>query len=139
MSIPDRRLGIVRVHLPDGRSVPLQFTYARIDERGHGWVSDQFKAVAKGGAGSSAAMAALLDVASGGQIEADGFLAAPMATYPLQPVANGLWEAWSLAKNGPDKEVAEDGEAPLSRLRILWAMLTGSRSATKSPTRCSGA
>lgn len=122
---PDVRQGIVRLPLPDGREIALQFTYARIDAKGHVWVADQFKAMAKGGKGSSAAIAGLLEVASGGEVSADAVVAAPMAEYPLQTVANALWSAWGLAKLGPSGEVADDGEAPLSRRRTLWKRLFG--------------
>lgn len=124
----DARLGIVRLPLPDGRAVPLCFTYAAIDKQGHDWLLEQFKSVQKGKAGSSQALADLLDLASDGEIAAADVMAAHMAEYPLSACLKSLWAAWELAQHGPAGRSAEDGPAnPQPRRLTLWSSLFGRR------------
>lgn len=125
----DARLGIVRLELPDGRSVPLQLTYERLDARGHDWMLEQLKSVQKGRAASSTALAELVDVLSGGEITASAFTAAPMAEYPLATTLKAIWATWELAQYGPAGRPASDGAAnPRKPRQTLWSSLFGRRS-----------
>lgn len=125
MQASDLRLGIVRLSLPDGRSIPLQLTYAALDTKGHDWLLDQFKAIQKGRSGSSTAVAELLEVLSDGVLKSQDILSAPAAVYPVSSTLKALWSAWELGQYGPDGRPAEDGAAnpPLSRQPTLWARL----------------
>lgn len=126
----DARLGIVRLPLPDGRTVPLQLTYAALDSHGHDWLLEQFKAVQKGRAGAYTALAALLEVMSAGEIVAADMIAAPMATYPLATCQRAAWSAWELAQYGPQGRSAEEGPAnPPKRRPTLWRRIFGPLSA----------
>ena len=60
MTPTDERLGIVRLSLPDGRTVPLRFTWARIDAVGREWIVKQFETIIAGKDGCQAAMAEML-------------------------------------------------------------------------------
>jgi len=123
----DARFGIVRLDLPDGRSVALQLTYAALDARGHQWMLDSFRAVQKGKPGSASALADLLEVLSGGAITAAEVNAAPAAAYPLGHAMKACWSAWEIAQYGPQGRPAEDGaeNPPQSRRRTRWSTLFG--------------
>lgn len=131
MTPTDERLGIVRLPLPDGRAVPLQLTYAAMDAKGHDWLLEQFKAIQKGRAGSSTAMAEALEVLSAGEIQAVDVLAAPMAAYPLAACLKASWQAWELAQYGPQgRSVEADPENPPKSARPTWLRrIFGRRSA----------
>lgn len=125
----DERLGIVRLSLPDGRSVPLQLTYAAMDVRGHDWLLEQFRAMQKGKPGASVAMADALEVLSVGELKAAEIVAAPMAAYPMADCLRACWKAWELAQYGPAGRPAEDGTAnprPSPR-RTWWGRIFGRR------------
>lgn len=127
----DARDGIVRLDLPDGRSVPLQLSYAALDARGHDWMLAQFKAVQKAKTGSSTAMADLLEVLSSGEIDAAAMLAGPVSAYPLSSCLKATWAAWEIAQYGPQGRPAEEGPANPQTARpwrTLWNSLFGRRS-----------
>lgn len=128
----DARLGIVRLPLPDGRLIPLQLTYAALDARGHDWVLEQFRLAQKGKAGSSSAIAELLEMLSGGELQASVVMAAPAAEYPLSPTLKALWATWELGQHGPAGRPAEEGPAnpPKSVRQTWWRRVFGPRSAT---------
>lgn len=122
MAPTDERLGIVRLSLPDGRAIPLQLTYAALDAKGHDWLLEQFKAMQRGRAGSSTAMAEALDVLSDGEISAAEVLAAPMAEYPLAVCLKAAWSAWELAQYGPaGRSVEADTATPQKSARPTWS------------------
>jgi len=123
----DERLGIVRLPLPDGRSVPLQLTYAALDAKGHDWLLEQFKAMQKGKPGASLAMAEALEIMSAGQLKAADVMAAPMAEYPMAECLRSCWRAWELAQHGPSGRPAADGpENPrLSPRKTWWGRIFG--------------
>lgn len=127
MQPTDERLGIVRLPLPDGRSVPLQLTYAALDAKGHDWLLDQFKAMQKGKPGASLAMAEALEIMSAGQLKVADVMAAPMAEYPMAECLRSCWRAWELAQHGPSGRPAEDGsENPrLSPRKTWWGRIFG--------------
>lgn len=126
----DARLGIVRLELPDGRSIPLQLTYERLDARGHDWMLEQLKSVQKGRTASSTALAELVEVLSGGEITASAFTAAPMAEYPLASTLKAIWATWELAQYGPGGRPATEGAAnPRKPRQTWWKRLTGQPSA----------
>lgn len=121
MTPTDERLGIVRLPLPDGRTVALQLTYAALDAKGHDWLLEQFKAMQKGRSGGSTALAEALEVISAGQIKAVDVLAAPMATYPLAHCLKACWQAWELAQYGPaGRSVEADTANPRKSARPMW-------------------
>lgn len=122
MTPTDERLGIVRLPLPDGRTIPLQLTYAAMDAKGHDWLLEQFKAMQKGRSGSSTALGEALEVMSGGQILATDVLAAPMAAYPLAHCLKASWQAWELAQYGPaGRSVEADTANPQKSARPTWS------------------
>lgn len=127
----DERLGIVRLSLPDGRTVPLQLTYTAMDANGHDWLLEQFKAVQQGRAGSATALGELLAVMSGETVKAADVTSAPMAAYPLAHCLKALWTAWELAQYGPQgRSVEADPANPPKRRRpTLWKRIIGRRSA----------
>lgn len=125
----DERLGIVRLALPDGRTVALQVTYEALDAIGYAGVIDLLKVVQKGRAGSQAAMAELLAVMSAGAISVDDVRSSPVAAFPTSVCLQALWDCWSLAQYGPDGRPAEDGaeNPPKSRRPTLLSRLFGRR------------
>ncbi|GAA0212437.1 hypothetical protein QOZ96_003602 [Brevundimonas nasdae] len=123
--VSDDRLGIVRLHLPDGRSIPLQLTYAALDAHGYEWVMDRFKDLQKGRSGSSKAAGDLIELLSNGAVSSSEVLSAPAASYPLNATLKALWRAWEIGQYGPDGRSAEEGPANprKSRRPTLWARL----------------
>lgn len=121
MQASDERLGIVRLSLPDGRTVPLQLTYAALDVRGHEWLLDQFRVMQKGKSGSLQAMADALEVMTSGELKAEAIMAAPLAEYPLAPAVKACWKAWELGQYGPrGRPAAEGAENPQKAPRRTW-------------------
>lgn len=117
----DPREGIVSLNLPDGRTIPLQLTYAALDAKGHDWLLEQFKAMQKGRSGGSTALAEALEVMSAGQIKAADVLSAPMAAYPLAVCLKAVWAAWELAQYGPQgRSVEADTANPRKSARPTW-------------------
>ena len=121
----DARDGIVRLDLPDGRSVPLCLSYEALDKYGHQWVIDQLKVVQKGKAGAQKALAELLELLTGGDLTAEAVMTAPVQAYPLGHCLKAVIESWELAQYGPDGRSGEDAPAnPQNRRLTLWARLT---------------
>lgn len=131
MTPNDAREGIVRLPLPDGRSVPLQLTYAAMDAKGHDWLLEQLKAVQQGRSGGSTALGEALEILSAGQITAADVLTAPMAAYPLADCLKAIWRAWELAQYGPrGRSVEADTANPRQSARPTWLRrIFGRRSA----------
>lgn len=123
---PDRRLGIVRLPLPDGRALPLQLTFAALDAHGHDWFLSRFKEMQRGHGASATARAELLEAMSAGSVTAEDVRAAPVASYPMASTMKAVWEAWELAQYGPDgREAAPAPENPRKRPPTWWARITG--------------
>lgn len=121
----DERDGIVRLTLPDGRSVPLQLTYQALDARGHGWMLEQFRIVQKAKAGAQRSLADLLEVLSDGAVSAEAVMASPVHAYPLGRCLTSAWSAWEIAQYGPAGRPAEEGTAnprtaPRRLIRWRW-------------------
>jgi len=136
----DERLGIVRLPLPDGRTIPLQLTYQALDTRGHDWMLDQFRAMQKARTGSARAIAELLEVLSQGEVVASDVMTAPAGDYPLSATMKALWAAWEIAQYGPAGRPAEDGKVdPQLSVRQTWLKrLFGRRSGQAYQRRSSG-
>lgn len=125
----DAREGIVRLDLPDGRSIPLQMSYAAMDVRGHGWVIEQLETLQRAKAGSTRAIADLLEVFSAGEIVSEQVMAGSAATYPIGPCTRAIWSAWGLAFHGPAGRPAEDSEPDPQKAAppTWWRRLLGQR------------
>lgn len=121
--LSDERLGIVRLNLPDGREVALQWTWAIIDRLGHDAIMTRLRSCQKGGAGVGAAAGELLEAATAGAIQAKDVVGAPAAVFPVTPVFNALWRSWELAQYGPDGRPAEDGATNPPKRRTLLGRL----------------
>ena len=106
----DERAGIVRLELPDGRTVSLQLHYAAMDVRGHGWIIEQLEVLQRAKGGSDRAIADLLEVFTGGEIVSEQVMAGSAAAYPIGPCTRAIWSAWGLAFHGPTGRPAEDSE-----------------------------
>lgn len=98
----DARLGIVRLSLPDGRAVPLRFSWDRIDAVGRAWIVERFEAVIAGGEGCQQALAELLVLASGDEVKAAEMFDTSASPMPFELVSAALLEAWHLARFGPN-------------------------------------
>ena len=124
----DAREGIVRLELPDGRSLALQLTYGRIDLKGHGWILERLEQVQRARGGSSRAVAELLETFTAGAVLADEIMAASAAAYPFGLCMPAIWKAWELAYYGPDgKPGSAATENPQKRRPTLLGRLTGRR------------
>ena len=104
----DARQGIVRLDLPDGRSLPLCVTYERLDAHGHGWVIERLETLRKARRGANRAQSELLELFSNGAILAEEIMAAPVPTYPLGPCTRAIWSAWEMAFHGPNGRPGTD-------------------------------
>lgn len=124
----DRREGIARLDLPDGRAVALQLTFTVLDARGHDWFIEQLKAMQKGRLASSSARADLLESLSNGAVTADEVRAAPVAAYPIAPTMKAIWSAWELAQYGPDGRSGDEAPANPPKSRPMsWKRIFGRR------------
>lgn len=126
--VKDDRLGIVRLSLPDGRTAPLRFTWARIDAVGREWIVEKFAAIIAGKAGCQAAMAELLVLASGGAIETSELLSEDGETLVgFEAAFEALNDAWLIARFGPTRKAPGQPENPPkrrpTRLRRFFARL----------------
>lgn len=118
MEATDERIGIVRLPLPDGRTVPLRFTWSRIDAVGRDWIVDAFGKMVKGEPGCQAAMADMLILASGHEIKASDLLSEDGPVVGFEAAFKALEDAWAVARFGPTRRPAEDGaENPRKSLR----------------------
>lgn len=124
----DKRQGIVRLPLPDGRDVALQLTFAVLDSRGHDWFIEQMKVMQKGRTASAMARAELVEALSGGAVKAEEMAAAPVSDYPLAATMKAIWSAWEIAQYGPDGRSGDEAPAnpPTSR-PTLWERISGRR------------
>ena len=118
----DERRGIVPLAMPDGRAVPLRFTWRAIDQLGRGGVTALFSKVEAGEPGDMTALAKLIEAASGGELTADAILQDPP---PFNDAFVAVLEAWALAARLP--QGVKRAENPLNRpwtsLRTLWGRL----------------
>lgn len=129
MQPTDERLGIVRLSLPDGRAVALRFTWARIDAMGRSWIVDAFAKMVKGEPGCQAAMADMLVLVSGGEIQPADVLSEEQPVVGFEVAFKALEEAWLLARFGPARRPAEDGpENPRKSRRTWWRLFKSPRS-----------
>lgn len=128
----DEREGIVRLDLPDGRSIPLCLTYRALDARGHGWMLDQFKMVQSSKAGAEKAMADLLEVLSDGGVTSAEIMSSPVHAFPLGHCLKSALKAWEIAQYGPAGRSADEALANPQKppRRTLLSMLTMRRSAS---------
>lgn len=124
----DKRQGIVRLPLPDGRDVALQLTFAALDSRGHDWFIEQMKVMQKGRAASATARAELIEALSGGAITVDDMAVASVSAYPLAPTMKAIWSAWEIAQYGPEGRSGDEAPAnPLKSRPTLWKHIFGRR------------
>lgn len=115
----DERLGIVR--LPHGgRVIPLRFTWARIDAVGREWIVKQFETIIAGKDGCQAAMAELLVLASGAELTATDLLNEDGEPLGFETAFKALEDAWTLARFGPTRRPAEDGQENPQKPRRMW-------------------
>lgn len=130
----DERLGIVRLSLPDGRTVPLQFTWRAVDALGRGGVSELLEKAGSGEPGDMDAMARLIEASSSGRITRDELMDGAL---PFNDAFVPVLRAWTLAARRP----VNASENPLKRLltliswRRLMRWLAGLASAMKSSGR----
>lgn len=119
MTPADDRLGIVRFQYGE-RTIPLRFTWPRIDAVGRKWIVAQFESIVAGGDGCQAAMAELLVLASGGEVSATDLLSEDGETLSFETAFKALEDAWLLARFGPTRRPAEDGPANPQKTRRTW-------------------
>lgn len=120
------RDGTVLLSMPDGRAVPLRFTWRAIDMVGAGGVGELIDKAGSGQPGDMTALATLVQAATNGQIKVEDLLdgdAPPFsATYVL------IVAAWTEAMRKPQGEGGAAGANPLTRLltslKRLWGRLT---------------
>lgn len=120
MGPTDERLGIVRLPLPDGRMVPLRFTWPRIDAMGRSWIVESFAKMVKGEPGCQAAMADMLVLVSGGEIQPSDVLSNDQPVVGFEPAFKALEDAWLVARFGPTRRPAEDGSENPRKTRPTW-------------------
>lgn len=114
----DERLGIVRFPY-GGRTIPLRFTWERIDALGRNGLSEKMEQVDGGDAGGLHALAELLEIGSGGEVSAQAVMADPP---PYILAYQAVVDAWLLALYGPNRKAEGEGGAnPPSRLRTLFS------------------
>lgn len=101
-----------------GRTIPLRFTWRAIDSLGRNGVVELFAKAESGEPGDMAALAKLLEAASGGEVTADQVMA---DSPPFNAAFVAALEAWALAARLPLG--AEREENPLSRLWTSWKRL----------------
>lgn len=124
MMATDERLGIVRFQYGE-RTIPLRFTWPRIDAVGRAWIVKQFETVIAGKDGCQAAMAELLVLASGGEISATDLLSEDGEPLGFETAFKALEDAWLLARFGPTRRPAEDGpENPPKTRRTWWKLFS---------------
>lgn len=110
----EARLGIVQ--LPYGeRTVPLRFTWRRVDEIGRKALVQLFADAHEGEPGSDATVARLLEIASGGELKAAELIDNPPG---LAVATQALADAWGLYQWGPGGPPKDRPENPLNRLWI---------------------
>lgn len=122
----DRYEGIVRLDFA-GRSVPLQFTLRRVSQIGRAALVAKLSDVMRGAEGDGVNLAELLELASGGEINAADALDGVIG---LDAAAVAVHAAWALARYGPTGEPQGQGDGnPLSRLwtslSTLWRRVQG--------------
>jgi hypothetical protein len=124
----DARQGVVRLDLPDGRSLPLSVTYQRLDMLGHGWVIEKLEVLQKGKAGANQALADLIGLFTNGAVTSEEVMESEATVYPLGPCTRSIWAAWELAFHGPAGRPATEGPAnPQMRRPTLLKRLFGAR------------
>jgi len=116
------RRGIVQLPY-GGRTVPIRFTWAAIDSLGRAGVAELIEKAGSGQPGDMAALAALLEAASAGEIKAPALLADDALPFTEGYVA--VIKAWTAAARRPSG--VERDANPLSRLwtslKTLWGRL----------------
>lgn len=128
MQASDERLGIVRLSLPDGRAVPLRFTWARIDAVGRDWIIAALTRMIEGKAGCQEAMAELLVLASGGEIKASDLFGDEGPALGFETAYRAIEDAWLLARFGPSRKPEDAKPNPQMTRRIWWKPSTWLRS-----------
>jgi len=118
----DERRGIV--HLPyGGRTVPIRFTWTAIDSLGRVGVAELLEKAGSGQPGDMAALAALLEAASAGEIKAAALM--PDDALPFTEGYVAVIKAWTAAARRPSG--VERDANPLNRLwtslKTLWRRL----------------
>lgn len=113
----DAYLGIVPFQ-HEGQTIPLRFTLGRIAKMGRETIIAKLALATQGGEGDGAALADLLELTSGGVLNAKdladkviGFDAALMA----------LHTAWTLSRFGPNGK--PQGQCEANPLKRLWTSL----------------
>lgn len=114
----DERRGIVRLPYA-GRLVPIRFTWAAIDSLGRAGVGELIEKAGSGQPGDMAALAALIEAGSAGELKASALLADDGLSFTDGYVA--VLKAWTAAARRPNG--VERAENPLIRLWTSWKML----------------
>jgi hypothetical protein len=118
----DERRGIVHLSYA-GRAVPIRFTWAAIDRLGRAGVGELIEKAASGLPGDMAALAALIEAGSAGELTAATLLADDALPFTEGYVA--VLKAWTAAARRPTG--VERDANPLNRLwtslKTLWRRL----------------
>lgn len=113
----DARLGIVRLEYA-GRTIPLRFTWGRIDSVGRNGLTELLQKADSGDAGGLQALADLIEIGSGQALSAAEIMADPPAYTVAYEAVVG---AWLLALYGPSREPEASSANPPNRLRTLFS------------------
>jgi hypothetical protein len=117
--VSDERLGIVPLSMPDGRTVPLRFTWRAIDTLGAARVGELLEAAGSGRPGDMTALAALVEAASGGKVSVDDLMNGQAPAFG--PCYLAVLTAWAGATRVPQGEDGDKADAnPLQRL-LTWS------------------
>lgn len=115
----DERLGIVRFQYGE-KSIPLRFTWARIDAVGRTWIVEKFQQMVEGAEGCQGAMAEMLHLASAGELTVATLLSEDGPQADFEAAFSALESAWALARFGPSRRPAEDGAENPRKSRLMW-------------------
>lgn len=96
----------------DGRKIGLCFTYAGIDQYGHGGIAELVEKATSGLPGDGTALAKLIELGTGGQVMAEDLMTGRRRIY-FEEAILGIARAWHSAMYG----------APPARAQRWWERL----------------